>query len=116
MVDHLRRPENRLSVVEMNEGRDPRDGDVAGGERLIAGEMSECVRGLIDSLPADYRSALILHELEGKTAEETAAIAGCSLPTAKIRIHRARQRLKKALRRECRFYRDGDSVFRCTRG
>ena len=77
--------------------------------------MNACVRGVIDTLPADYRAALVLHDLEGLTAEQTAAIVGCSLPTAKIRIHRARQRLRKALEDECRFYRDDGSVFRCTR-
>ncbi len=33
--------------------------------------------------------------------------------TAKIRIHRARQRLAEALRQECDFYRDSENVLRC---
>ncbi len=116
VVDHLRAPANRLRVVEIDETVEPPDGEAGLDDRLIAGEMNACVRGVIDTLPADYRAALVLHDLEGMTAEQTAAIVGCSLPTAKIRIHRARQRLRKALEDECRFYRDDGNVFRCTPG
>lgn len=77
--------------------------------------MNVCVRQVIDSLPEDYRAALVLHDLEGLTAEQTAQISGCTLPTAKIRIHRARSRLRDALRRECDFYRDSDDILRCDR-
>jgi RNA polymerase sigma-70 factor (ECF subfamily) len=73
------------------------------------------VREVIDSLPEDYRTALVLHDLEGQTAAQVSEIVGCSVATAKIRIHRARRRLKQALDEECRFYRDGDNVFRCDR-
>ena len=84
-------------------------------ERLVVDEMSACVRQVIASLPEDYRAALVLHEIQGLTAEETAEICGSSLATAKIRIHRARLRLKDALKEECEFYRDSENVFRCDR-
>jgi RNA polymerase sigma-70 factor (ECF subfamily) len=72
-------------------------------QRLVVDEMNSCVRQVIDSLPEDYRAALVLHDLEGLTAEQTAEISGCSVPTAKIRIHRARMRLADALREGMRF-------------
>lgn len=84
-------------------------------QRLVIDEMNSCVRRVIESLPEDYRTALVLHDLEGQTAAQVADIAGCSIATAKIRIHRARRRLKQALNEECRFYRDQDDVFRCDR-
>lgn len=84
-------------------------------ERVVVDEMNACVRQVIDSLPGDYRAALVLHDLEGLTAEQTAEICGCFLATAKIRIHRARDRLRKALQLQCEFYRDTDSVLRCDR-
>ena len=34
-------------------------------QRLIRGEMSECLRGLIDELPDTYRAVLILSEIKG---------------------------------------------------
>jgi RNA polymerase sigma-70 factor, ECF subfamily len=67
------------------------------------------------SSPPDYRAALLLHDMEGLTAAQTAEISGCSLATAKIRIHRARARLTEALRQQCDFYRDVEGVFRCDR-
>lgn len=115
-ADYFRQPANRASIVEVTETGDvlPDTGRSA-EQRLVVDEMNVCVRQVIDSLPEDYRAALVLHDLEGLTAEQTAQISGCSLPTAKIRIHRARSRLRDALGRECDFYRDSDDVFRCDR-
>jgi RNA polymerase sigma-70 factor (ECF subfamily) len=76
-------------------------------------EMNACVRQVIDSLPQDYRAALVLHDLEGLSAQQVGEVCGCSLATAKIRIHRARRRLRDALQQECSFYRDDQNVFRC---
>lgn len=112
-IDHFRKPGNRARIVEIEESPEFEDGDPPVDERLVVDEMNACVRQVIDSLPEDYRAALVLHDLEGHSAAETAGICGCSVPTAKIRIHRARLRLKDRLREECDFYRDGDSVFRC---
>jgi RNA polymerase sigma-70 factor (ECF subfamily) len=84
-------------------------------ERLIVNEMSACVRRIVASLPEQYRAALVLHELAGLTAEQTAAACGSSVATAEIRIHRARVRLKAALDEDCSFYRDAEAVFRCDR-
>jgi RNA polymerase sigma-70 factor, ECF subfamily len=82
---------------------------------VVVDEMNACVRQVIESLPDDYRAALVLHDLEGLSVEQTAEICGCSLPTAKIRIHRARHRLRKALQRQCDFYHDPEAVLRCDR-
>ncbi len=112
-TDHFRRPQNRAKTVEFDDTDVGIDAEI--DTRLVIDEMSSCVRDVIDSLPGDYRTALVLHDLEGQTAARVAEIAGCSLATAKIRIHRARRRLKEALDQECTFYRDADNVFRCDR-
>jgi RNA polymerase sigma-70 factor (ECF subfamily) len=112
-ADHFRDPARRRKIVELDEVDEPVDPGPAVDERLIAGQMNDCVRGVIDSLPEAYRAALILHDLEGLTARRTAEIIDCSLATAKIRIHRARARLRQALEDQCDFYRDQDDVFRC---
>jgi RNA polymerase sigma-70 factor (ECF subfamily) len=101
--------------VEVDDSVELPDADRPVDERLVIDEMNECVRQVIDSLPEDYRAALVLHDLEGHSAAETAEICGCSLPTAKIRIHRARFRLRGALQEKCDFYRDSESVLRCDR-
>jgi RNA polymerase sigma-70 factor (ECF subfamily) len=112
-TDHFRRPQNRAQIVDIDETVPADDPETE--QRLVVDEMSSCVREVIDSLPEDYRTALVLHDLEGQTAAQVAEIAGCSIATAKIRIHRGRRRLKQALDQECRFYRDDDNVFRCDR-
>jgi len=113
--DHFRRPDTRARIVDVDEVQDLSDSELDVGGRLVIDEMNSCVRDVIDSLPEDYRAALVLHDLEGLTAAATAEASGCSLATAKIRIHRARARLRKALESECNFYRDEEDVFRCDR-
>ncbi|TDU32187.1 RNA polymerase sigma-70 factor (ECF subfamily) [Panacagrimonas perspica] len=112
-ADYLRHPERQTQVVELEEAEAVADPATGADERLVIGEMDACIRRTIDTLPDSYRTALILHDLEGLTAEQVAEIGDCSLATAKIRIHRARQRLKDALANRCTFYRDEDAVFRC---
>jgi len=114
-ADHFRRPANRVHIVDVDDTADLSDADRSVDQRLVIDEMNTCVREVIDSLPEDYRAAIVLHDLEGLSAIETAEVCGCSVATAKIRIHRARLRLKEALERECVFYRDDDSVLRCDR-
>ncbi len=114
-ADYFREPGRKARVVELDEAAELADSDRAISERLVVDEMNACVRQVIDSLPDAYRTALVLHELEGLSAEQTAEICDCSVPSAKIRIHRARLRLKEALRTQCDFYRDPDNVFRCER-
>jgi RNA polymerase sigma-70 factor (ECF subfamily) len=114
-ADYLRHPDRRLRIVGIADTEEPYDTEQLPDERLIVDEMNVCVREVIDSLPEDYRSALVLHEFEGMTAAQVAEVSECSLATAKIRIHRGRNRLREALRRSCDFYRDGKNSLRCDR-
>lgn len=114
-TDYFRRPETRAHIVDVEKVQEISASDVDVEGRMVIDEMNSCVREVIDSLPEDYRAALVLHDLQGLTATATAEACGCSLATAKIRIHRARARLRSALGEECVFYRDDDGVFRCDR-
>ena len=114
-TDHFRRPHSRAQMVEIDESAPVLANDAEIDQRIVIDEMNCCVREVIECLPEDYRMALVLHDLEGQTAAQTAEIVGCSLATAKIRIHRARLRLKEALNRQCDFYRDDQDIFRCDR-
>jgi RNA polymerase sigma-70 factor (ECF subfamily) len=114
-TDYFRSPETRALIVDVDKVPELSASDVDVEGRMVIDEMNSCVREVIDSLPEDYRAALILHDLQGLTAAATAEACGCSLATAKIRIHRARTRLKDALGKECEFYRDDDGVLRCDR-
>ncbi len=114
-ADHFRQPAHRVQIVDIDESLELPESDLAVDQRLVIDEMNACVRKVIDSLPEEYRAALVLHDIEGLTAAQTAEACGSSVPTAKIRIHRARLRLREALRQECSFYRDPDNVLRCDR-
>lgn len=112
-ADYFRRPEHRTRIIDLDDVAEPVDPGRSVDERIVVDEMNECVRRVIDSLPEIYRSALILHDIEGLSAAQTAEACECSLASAKIRIHRARARLKEALATQCYFYRDDESVLRC---
>ncbi len=114
-TDHFRTPASRARIVDMDSTPEIPDDELDIEERLVIDEMNSCVREVIDGLPEDYRTALVLHDLQGLTAAATAEACGCTVATAKIRIHRARARLRKALQTECEFYRDESDVFRCER-
>jgi RNA polymerase sigma-70 factor (ECF subfamily) len=112
-TDHFRRPQNRARMIDIDETSPIADAETE--QKLVIDEMSSCVKEVIDSLPEDCRTAVVPHELEGQTAAKAAEIVGCSVATAKIRIHRGRRGLQQALNDECSFYRDEDNVFRCDR-
>lgn len=79
----------------------------------IRKEMNECIRGVVEKLPENYRTVVVLSELEEFRDDEIAEILGVSIPTAKIRLHRARARLKKDLEAHCDLYRDERNEFAC---
>jgi RNA polymerase sigma-70 factor, ECF subfamily len=82
---------------------------------LIRKEMNDCIRSIVDSLPANYRTVIALGEVEGFTNAEIAEILGISLDAVKIRLHRARARLKAELEKNCTFYRDERNELSCDR-
>ena len=84
-------------------------------ERVIRQEMNGCIREIIETLPESYRSVIILSELEGFKDAEIADILGLGLQATKIRLHRARTRLKEELKTACVFYRDERNEFACDR-
>ena len=51
----------------------------------------------IDQLPADYRVALILHDVEGLSNPEIGAVLRISVPNVKSRVHRARSFVRRRL-------------------
>jgi RNA polymerase sigma-70 factor (ECF subfamily) len=84
-------------------------------QKIIHDEMSECVREFVDRLPTDYRTILVLNELQGFTNTEIADILQITVDAAKIRLHRARTMLKKELKKGCDFYHDDRSELACDR-
>jgi len=60
-------------------------------------ELSAAVRTALDRLAPEYRTVLILREMEGYSYEEIARMLDCSLGTVKSRISRGRRDIKKEI-------------------
>ena len=84
-------------------------------QTVIHKEMSECIREFIDKLPSDYKTVILLSDLEGFQNKEIADILQVSLDTVKIRLHRARAKLREILNEGCDFYHNEQNVFACDR-
>jgi len=84
-------------------------------QQVIRTEMNSCVRGYINLLPEDYREVLLLSEDEGFKNKEIAEILQLSLDNVKVRLHRAKAKLKESLQGNCDFYLDERSEVACDR-
>jgi len=60
-------------------------------------ERSEQVRTAVLDLPAEFREAVVLCELEEMSYEEAARMAGCPIGTIRSRLHRGRALLMAKL-------------------
>jgi RNA polymerase sigma-70 factor (ECF subfamily) len=80
-------------------------------QQLIRDEMNDCIRGYIEKLPENYRTVLVLSELEEFKNNEIAEILGVTLDAVKIRLHRAREMLKEELINNCDSYWIEDNEF-----
>src|SRR5882672_7904901 len=63
----------------------------------IETELKSVLTAAIDELPADYRTAFVLHDVEGLSNPEIAQTLRVNLGTVKSRVHRARLFLRRHL-------------------
>ncbi|MCW3054083.1 MAG: polymerase sigma factor, sigma-70 family [Chthonomonadales bacterium] len=67
-------------------------------EDIVIGPiLEEKLQSALTALPADYRTAILLCDVEQRSYEEIAAIMHCAIGTVRSRIHRARVLLRKHL-------------------
>ena len=66
-------------------------------EALEKKELREKLREAVASLPEKYREVFVLRDIEELNQEETAAALGINVTLVKVRLHRARMMLQKAL-------------------
>jgi RNA polymerase sigma-70 factor, ECF subfamily len=76
-------------------------------------EMSACIQSYIGRLADDYRITILLHDLHGMTCSEISQILSCSLEVTKIRLFRARQKLKIILAAGCEIGADPGGALTC---
>lgn len=105
-----------LPVLSLGEGPEDavaEDGALRPDQLLEQNEMSDCVQRFLTALPPAHRQVLLLHDLQGFTDPEIAQLLGLSLNNVKIRLHRARARLRAALAEGCEFSCDERGAFVC---
>ena len=85
----------RIPIEELADG--PLATDPTPEQALEAAELLELVRRALDVLPAAQRDVVLLHYFEGLTCQEIAALLGQSTGTVRVRLHRARGRLRGRL-------------------
>jgi len=115
-VDHLRKRSRQPRVVD-EEGTDvaePSHEPSPSLQHLLEQrEMSACIQSFILDLPDDFRTVILLHDLEGLTVTEIAETLGLTLTAAKMRLHRARATLRAALQEGCALSCDCRGVLVC---
>jgi RNA polymerase sigma-70 factor (ECF subfamily) len=66
-------------------------------EALERKELGVILRQAIEGLPAIYRNVVLLRDIEEMDVRETAAVLGTTEGAVKVRLHRARALLQRAL-------------------
>lgn len=82
-------------------------------DEIYKDKMAECIRSYIIKLPEDYRAVILLHDIDGFKNSEIADMLDISLDAIKIRLHRARVRLRKILSKECQVLYDKNGEIYC---
>jgi len=97
-------PEQELSLDALmprpdSEGRRPEIADWSedAEQALLRGELGTQLEAAIDKLPPEYKIVLLLRDVEGLSAEETAEALQLSVAAVKSRLHRARVFVRREL-------------------
>lgn len=70
-------------------------------DELFKGEICQCVMTLLDTVKPEYREALQAVDLSEGSLADLAAKTGISANNAAVRVHRARQALRKQVTTAC---------------
>ena len=98
VVDHYRREGSRGRAVERlaAEAEAP-----PGPDEELDRVACACVTALVDTLKPEYGAALRRVDLEGQSVRGFAEEAGITPTNAGVRLHRAREALRRQLARSC---------------
>ena len=103
ITDHYRRSARRRDVV----AAEPQSGEDLGADAWLddqaatLSELASCIRPLVDALPGDYRRALVLTDLEGRSQVEAARLEGISVSGMKSRVQRGRRQFATLVKQCC---------------
>jgi len=77
----------------------PNDWSARAADPGLQGELRAVLESAIDALPSDYRTAFVLHDVEGLPNPDIARLLRISLAAVKSRVHRSRLFLRQRLAR-----------------
>jgi len=66
-------------------------------ERMLGNELRGHLESAIDALPEIYRSVLVLRDVEDLSTAETAGLLEITESAVKVRLHRAREMMRRRL-------------------
>lgn len=107
--DAWKRRARRPAIAARVGERDPADPSADGlfvdvddpsaspSDRAMNQELSQRLSTAIRALPAQQRTAFVLHHLHGLALEEVGGVMGCRVGTVKSHVFRATERLRTAL-------------------
>ncbi len=106
--DELRKRPRRIKTISMDQTyeddggenefiKEVKDSRLKPDEIISNNETKEAIKKAMAQLPEQFRTAIVLRELQGMQYEEIAELLGCALGTVKSRIWRARERLQELL-------------------
>ncbi|MFZ5428980.1 MAG: RNA polymerase sigma factor SigZ [Bacteroidota bacterium] len=96
IVDYIRKKKFQELEAEISDIEEETD-------KTAMNEATGWIGFYVDSLPENYRDAVVLYEIKGKSQKEIAEQLGISYVNARSRIQRGRQLLKKNLTDCCTF-------------
>lgn len=97
-------PEHELSLEYYVDQGTTHEKQIASGGSLpdaevYREEMNAALTRALHALPANYRSVILLRDLEELSTEETAEVLDVSIDVVKQRLHRGRRALRKEMER-----------------
>ncbi|MDX2083981.1 MAG: sigma-70 family RNA polymerase sigma factor [Candidatus Melainabacteria bacterium] len=109
--DELRKVPRQLPTLSMdaapayedegdgaNPTQDIPDSSTSPERQVLHGELDEKIRQAIADLPEQFRTMIVLREVQGLSYEEIASLTNTNLGTVKSRLARARLRLQEQLK------------------
>ena len=81
-----------------NEEESPKK-ELGAQDPVLSGSIDRLrLQRAVEALPPGYRRVFVLHDVEGYGHNEIAAMVGCSIGNSKSQLHKARMKLREALK------------------
>jgi RNA polymerase sigma-70 factor, ECF subfamily len=111
--DNFRRNSKSLIAGAPHEQEVETAEEIPVGKKFEQHEMGVCVQHEVDRLPESLRMVIILFDMMEFNHREIADLLGITVENVKVRLHRARKKLKTLLKQRCTFETDERNVLVC---